>query len=223
MGVRWFTDALALSAHKQAADRRRMEFEALQENSWCRITKLEQCDGILQGINEPFELLLGLVADLRIERCAIESSGRMLKRNCQRHLLAVPSSPIRNNRQLIFFWVTNQPLTATVTASFLGSACHGQFGTADQTTALAACKFLTALLSRLAALFLILWPDAQLIQPPGNCCSIRNQSACWICAQQHRKRGSQSKRHQCHLERGTTSQEPVVCPSEARASGYGLD
>ena len=31
MGVRWFTDALALSAHKQAADRRRMEFEAMQE------------------------------------------------------------------------------------------------------------------------------------------------------------------------------------------------
>ena len=31
MGVRWFTDALALSAHKQAADRKRLEFEAMQE------------------------------------------------------------------------------------------------------------------------------------------------------------------------------------------------
>lgn len=30
-GVRWFTDALALSAHKQQADRKRLEFEALQQ------------------------------------------------------------------------------------------------------------------------------------------------------------------------------------------------
>lgn len=31
MGVRWFTDALALSAHRQVAERKRLEFEAMQE------------------------------------------------------------------------------------------------------------------------------------------------------------------------------------------------